>query len=68
MASLLEVPLGMGLIGILLLLLLGFTVLVMIRSRKPDPKMELLLSLMKALPEDDNNGKSLGRGSQISNS
>jgi hypothetical protein len=36
-----------------LLLLLALVLARMMRSKKPDPKMELLLTLMKDFPMDD---------------
>ena len=52
MACLLEVLSRVEIIALVMAVLLGLTVLTMIRDRRPDPKMELLLSLMKVFPED----------------
>jgi hypothetical protein len=57
MACLLEGPLGMEIVAVIVFLFLGLMVLVMIRSKKPDPKMELLLCLMKVFPKEDSGGE-----------
>lgn len=56
MACLLNVPLGAGSVGVLLVLLLGLTAVAMFRSGQPDPKMELLLSLMRDFPKEEHYG------------
>ena len=60
-----DVPLGMVLAGVLLLLLIGAMVVVILRARRPDPKMELLLLLMRDFPREDLNGNPDDRGSEV---
>jgi hypothetical protein len=43
-------------VGVALLLLLVFVLAKMMRSRKPDPKMDLLLTLMNDFPKDSGGG------------
>ena len=42
-----------------LILLLALVIVRMMRSRKPDPKMQLLLSLMKDFPQEEKDEPSL---------
>jgi len=65
MAYHLDVPLGMVLVGVLLLLLIGAIVVVMVRSGRPDPKMDLMLSLMGGFPKEDHNGNPDQEGSEV---
>jgi hypothetical protein len=39
--------------GVALILILAVVMVRMMRSRKPDPKMQLLLSLMKDFPQEE---------------
>jgi len=64
MACLLDVPLGAGVASGAVVLLLGIMALAMFRSRRPDPKMELLLTLMRDFPKDEHNGNTKDEGSE----
>ena len=46
------------LLGVALLLFVVLVIVWMARSRKPDPKMALLLSLMEGMPRDADAGES----------
>ena len=58
MLSLLVPSLGVG-AAALLLISLGLVIMLMVRSSKPDPKLELLLSLMKDFPREEEEGRAL---------
>ena len=56
MASVVEVPFGMQMVALVLVILIGLLVVIMFRSPKPDPKLELLFSLMRHFPKGEEGG------------